>query len=127
MSVERFGVIAGNGNFPFMFLREARSRRRDCVVIGLNGEADKAIELFGFPVHWVNVGHLGELISIFKKENIAKAVMCGQVVHTRLFTEVKLGACFFTGLFYALNLRNIFKISDINFRVHCYSSAWPGS
>lgn len=87
---ERCGVIAGNGDFPIHFLHEAAARGKQCVVIGLNGEADARIEQFGFPVHWANIGHLNELIGIFKDEHITTAVMCGQVVHTRLFTEIKL-------------------------------------
>jgi len=84
------GVIAGNSDFPIHFLKEAAARKKQCVVIGLKGEADARIEQFGFPVHWVNIGHLNELIKIFKQEHIMTAVMCGQVVHTRLFTEIKL-------------------------------------
>jgi UDP-2,3-diacylglucosamine hydrolase len=90
MDAVRIGLIAGNGDFPILFLEEARKKNIDCVIIGLIGEADSRIEKFGYPVSWVNIGHLGKLIDAFKKENIKKAIMCGQVIHTKLFTEVKL-------------------------------------
>ena len=43
-------------------------------------------------IHWVNVGQLGDLIEICKKEGITRAVMAGQVRHTRLFGQLKLDA-----------------------------------
>ncbi|MFH1715106.1 MAG: UDP-2,3-diacylglucosamine diphosphatase LpxI [Elusimicrobiota bacterium] len=90
MNNELFGLIAGNGDFPLVFLKEAHRQNIPCVVIALKGEADPSIESLSSSVFWVNIGHLNELIGILKTGNVTKAVMCGQVVHTRLFTEVKL-------------------------------------
>lgn len=83
-------VIAGNGNFPFLFLDEIKDKGGAVIIIALIGETDKKIEELGFPVFWANIGKLNKIIEIMHKNNVKNAIMCGQVVHTKLFTEVHL-------------------------------------
>ena len=83
-------VIAGNGNFPFLFLNEMKGKNEEVIVIALIGETDKKIEDLGLKVFWANIGKLNKIISIMHENNVKKAIMCGQVVHTKLFTEVQL-------------------------------------
>ncbi len=88
--MNKIGIIAGNGKFPFIFAQEAKKGGKELVIIALKGEADRKIEEVGDKVYWINIGNLGELIKTLKEENIKEAVMVGQVKHTRLFTEIKL-------------------------------------
>ncbi|MFC1566584.1 LpxI family protein [bacterium] len=90
MENKPFGLIAGNGQFPLLFLKEANKKNIPCVVVALEGEADKSIEELSNNVNWVNIGHLNSIIAVFKSNKIDQAVMCGQVVHRKIFTEVKL-------------------------------------
>ena len=87
------GLIAGNGTFPFLILRAARQLGHDVVVVGVEGEAFPALEelgndLGGVQFHWIPLGHLGTCIKILKRANVTRAIMAGQVKHTKLFGGV---------------------------------------
>lgn len=93
MEVEKLGLIAGNGQFPFLVLGEARNRRLPVVVAAIREEADPRLEELanrlssGSSFHWVGVGQLGKLIRVFRKTGIRHAVMAGQVKHVRIFAS----------------------------------------
>jgi DUF1009 family protein len=80
-----YGLIAGNGRFPFLVLEAARARGIDVVVAAIREETSTEIESLGFPVHWMGLGQLGKLIRLFKKYGVDKAIMAGQVKHVRIF------------------------------------------
>ena len=81
----RYGLIAGNGRFPFMVLESARARRLDMVVAAIKEETFPEIESCGYPVHWLGLGQLGKLIRVFANAGVAKAIMAGQVKHAQIF------------------------------------------
>src|SRR5690606_30888913 len=39
-------------------------------------------------LHWVPLGHLGTCLKILKRAGVTRAVMAGQVKHTRIFSVV---------------------------------------
>ncbi|MFH1541243.1 MAG: UDP-2,3-diacylglucosamine diphosphatase LpxI [Elusimicrobiota bacterium] len=80
------GLIAGNGNFPLIFIKQAKKKDEKIVVVALYDETDKSIETLADKTYWINVGQLSKLIEILKKENITKCVMAGQVKHAKLFS-----------------------------------------
>ncbi|MDD5686437.1 MAG: UDP-2,3-diacylglucosamine diphosphatase LpxI [Elusimicrobia bacterium] len=80
------GLIAGNGNFPLIFTRQAKKRGEKVIAIALFDETDKTIESIADKTYWINVGQLSKLIEILKKEKIEKCIMAGQVKHTKLFS-----------------------------------------
>ncbi|MBP1600141.1 MAG: hypothetical protein H6Q06_292 [Acidobacteria bacterium] len=82
---EKYGLIAGNGRFPFLVLESAREKQVDVVVAAIKEETFPEIESLGFPVHWMGLGQLGKLIRVFKEAGATKAIMAGQVRHARIF------------------------------------------
>jgi len=88
----KIGLIAGNGRFPLIFAREAKRAGVEVVALAIKKETSPSLVNLVDRIHWVDVGQLGDLIEICKKEGITRAVMAGQVRHTRLFSEVKLDA-----------------------------------
>jgi DUF1009 family protein len=89
----RLGLIAGNGRFPFLVLDAARGAGHDVTVVGLKDETfPELAELAARPpvadFHWISLGQLGKLISLLKDAGVTKAVMAGQVKHTRLFADI---------------------------------------
>ena len=86
----KLALIAGNGDFPFLFLDEVKSKGDDVIVIALKGETDSKIDNYGVPVVWSNIGKLNKIIQTMKDHGATQAILCGQVVHTKLFTEVQL-------------------------------------
>src|SRR5215213_3587064 len=82
----KFGLIAGNGKFPFLVLEGARKAGAALAVVAIREETDKRIEEVADRVLWVGIGQLGKMISFFKKEGVEKAIMAGQVKHVQIFS-----------------------------------------
>lgn len=81
-----YGLIAGNGKFPFLAIEGAKKQGVSLAVVAIKEETDKRIEEIADKVVWVGIGQLGKMISFFKKENVNKAMMCGQVKHVQIFS-----------------------------------------
>ncbi|HMF74030.1 MAG TPA: UDP-2,3-diacylglucosamine diphosphatase LpxI [Bryobacteraceae bacterium] len=88
-STKRYGLIAGNGRFPLLALRSARSEGHEVVVAAIENEASPELAPFASSFHWVSIGQLGKLIDIFQRENISEVMMTGQVKHVSLFSGLK--------------------------------------
>jgi DUF1009 family protein len=81
----KYGLIAGNGRFPFLVLDGARERGVEMVVAAIKEETSPEIELRAAKVEWMGVGQLGRLIRLFKKEEVTHVIMAGQVKHHQIF------------------------------------------
>ena len=84
--------IAGNGRFPFLVLKGARSLGHDVTVVAVKEEAFPELEAAagdaGADLHWVSLGHLGKCIKILKTAGVTRAVMAGQVKHVKIFSGI---------------------------------------
>jgi len=84
-----WGLIAGNGDFPFLVLEGARSRGIDMAVIAIREEASPALERAAKRLHWVSLGELSRAISLLHDEGVKHAVMAGQVKHNKIFSSIR--------------------------------------
>src|SRR4030095_13042920 len=82
----RYGLIAGNGKFPFLVVEGARRAGVKLAVAAIREETDPAIERVGERVVWVGIGQLGKMIRFFKREGVSQAIMAGQVKHVQIFS-----------------------------------------
>lgn len=82
----KFGLIAGNGEFPFLVLEGAKKQGVSLCVVAIREETDKRIEEIAEKVVWVGIGQLGKMISFFKQEGVTQAIMAGQVKHVQIFS-----------------------------------------
>jgi UDP-2,3-diacylglucosamine hydrolase len=88
--MQRIGLIAGNGKFPFLVLDAARSSGYEVVVVAIKEEAFPEIESRGAAaVHWLSLGELSKLIETFQREGVKRAVMAGQVKHKQIFSAIR--------------------------------------
>ncbi len=88
--MERIGLIAGNGKFPFLVLDAARAQGYEVVVAAIKEEAFPEIESHGATsVHWLSLGELSKLIETFRREGVKRAVMAGQVKHKQIFSSIR--------------------------------------
>lgn len=88
------GLIAGNGRFPFLLLDAARAEGHSVVVAAIKEETDPEIDRRAqtdteITVHWLSLGELSKLIETFKKAEVTKAVMAGQVKHKQIFSAIR--------------------------------------
>ncbi len=82
----KYGLIAGNGQFPFLVVEGARKAGASLAVVAIKEETDKRINEVADTVQWVNIGQLGKMIDFFKKQGVEKAIMAGQVKHVQIFS-----------------------------------------
>jgi DUF1009 family protein len=84
-----WGLIAGNGRFPFLVLEGARSQGIEMAVIAIKEEASPEIERVAKRLHWVSLGELGKTIELMHQEGVSQAVMAGQVKHNKIFGSIR--------------------------------------
>lgn len=82
-----YGLIAGNGRFPFMVIEGARRAGVSLSVAAIREETDPGIEQEVERLTWVGIGQLGKMIRFFKGEGVEKAIMAGQVKHVQIFSR----------------------------------------
>jgi hypothetical protein len=88
--VQRIGLIAGNGKFPFLVLDAARAQGYEVIVAAIKEEAFPEIESHGpAAVYWLSLGELSKLIETFQREGVRRAVMAGQVRHKQIFSSIR--------------------------------------
>src|SRR5919107_4001441 len=83
----KFGLIAGNGKFPFMVVEGARQSGVPLVVAAIREETDPSMDELAERVKWIGIGQLGRMIRFFKEEGVEKAIMAGQVKHVQIFSR----------------------------------------
>src|SRR5262245_23195385 len=88
-STTNWGLIAGNGRFPFLVLEGARSQGIDMAVIALKEEASPDLEKAAKRIHWVSLGELSKTIDLMHQEGVTQAVMAGQVKHNKIFSAIR--------------------------------------
>ena len=92
--MQKLGLIAGNGRFPFLLLDAARAHNLTVVVAAIKEETDPDIDARAaadpnIRVHWLSLGELSRLIETFQAEGVTRAVMAGQVKHKQIFSSIR--------------------------------------
>lgn len=92
--MDKLGLIAGNGRFPFLLLDAARAHGLRVVVAAIKEETDPEIDARAaadaeIRVHWMSLGELSRLIETFQAEGVSRAVMAGQVKHKQIFSSIR--------------------------------------
>ncbi|MBI3307117.1 MAG: UDP-2,3-diacylglucosamine diphosphatase LpxI [Candidatus Omnitrophica bacterium] len=85
--MKTIGIIAGNGKFPVLAVKEARNQGYRVAAVLLEGEAEPALEKMTDANCWVKVGELAKLAKFFRSEGVHEAMMAGKVEKVRLFQE----------------------------------------
>jgi len=93
-ATQRLGLIAGNGQFPFLLLEAARAHGRHVVVAAIREETDAAMDAraaddAGITIEWLSLGELSRLIEYFQRAGVTQAVMAGQVKHKQIFSSIR--------------------------------------
>ena len=83
---EKLGIIAGNRSLPLVLAREARADGvLHLVAAAFENETDPALADLVDTIEWLRVGQLSKLIELFKKQDISRCVMVGQIAPKNLF------------------------------------------
>ena len=80
------GLIAGNGVYPFEWVRNARTNGvQRIVAVAFEKETDPALASQVDEIIWLRVGQLGALLKAFSEREIKQAIMAGQIAPGNLF------------------------------------------
>lgn len=82
----QYGLIAGNGRFPFLVIEGARKAGVELAVVAIKEETDPEIEKLIENISWVGIGQLGKMLSFLKNHGVTHAIMAGQVKHVQIFS-----------------------------------------
>ncbi len=86
-----FGLIAGNGRFPFLTVEGAWRAGVALAVVAIKEETDAAlaekVAQAGGVIEQIGIGQLGRMIRFFRRHHVTKAIMAGQVKHVQIFSN----------------------------------------
>lgn len=85
----RIGLIAGSGQFPIIFSKQAKHKGYSVFAAAYLHEALPDLEQFVDGIEWLYLGQIKRLVRFFKKNRVSEAVMLGAITKTRLFSDVK--------------------------------------
>ena len=101
MEMERIGLIAGNGQFPALFARTARSEGLAVIAVAHEGETARELADCVDAIVWIKVGQLESIIRTFQTHRVRRAVLVGGIRKAALmerFAPDDRGARFVTRL-----------------------------
>ena len=79
------GLIAGRGQFPFLFARAARDQGIKIIAAGIVGDASPFLYFFVDKFQYFKVGELKKLFEYFRESSVSQVIMAGQVNQDNLF------------------------------------------
>jgi len=77
--MQRVGLIAGNGRFPLLVARSARSQGTEVIAVAHDGETLPDLTDLVSAITWVKVGELERIIRTFQHAGVTQAVMAGGI------------------------------------------------
>jgi DUF1009 family protein len=83
-SVNKLGLIAGNGVFPLEVARAARDRGIKIIAVAHLNESERALDSVADQVTWIKVGELQKIVDTFKNAGVSEAAMAGGISRARL-------------------------------------------
>lgn len=87
---EPIGLIAGRGEFPLEFCRQARRNQVPAIAaVAMYGETSAEIERLAHSVDWAYPGQLRRAIKCLKRRGVKNVVFAGQIKPARLFRGLR--------------------------------------
>lgn len=85
LDIDNLGIIAGEGDFPLLVARAARSRSIPVTVIGVIGLSSPELESVATTMHWIKFGKLDQAIRLLQSNGARKLIMVGRVSHNLIY------------------------------------------
>jgi hypothetical protein len=86
---KRIGLIAGSGQFPFIFARAARANGYAVYAVAHLNETGENLDQYVDGIKWVRLGQLKKIIKFFSGHGVRQAVMAGAIKKTNMFRDVR--------------------------------------
>ncbi len=89
MNIKRVGLLAGGGDLPFHFLKNAKRQKIEVVLMKIQDESNNKLDNLVNKIYNIRLTALSAIIKICKKEKINKIVLLGYVRHSNLIKNIK--------------------------------------
>jgi len=86
--LNRLGVVAGNGKFPFLVLEAVREQGLDPVVFAIREEASPELAEEASTIHWLSLGEAARFFELLDSERVGRVILAGQVKHVQLYSSI---------------------------------------
>lgn len=77
--VHRVGIIAGEGDFPFLVSQGVKDTGNEPYIVAITGHTREEISAISENVLWIHLGQFGKLINFFKKNNVKEIIFAGAI------------------------------------------------
>lgn len=104
MGNRKIGIIAGEGDFPFLVAQGASDLGITPYIVAFKGHTREEICALSPNVTWIHVGQLGKLINFLKKNDVKEIVFAGALNKPK-----------------AINIRPDFKAAKLLFKLKSHS------
>ncbi len=89
-SINRLGIIAGAGQFPFMVADGAKRAGCHVTIVGLKGFADPSIAAHADNFRWAGMTKMGRWLRIFKHQQIKNVILAGSVTKSTMYGRFRI-------------------------------------
>ena len=83
----RIGLVAGYGELPIIFARNAKAKGDIVIALGLKGVTSEELSKYADKVHWFEWGDLKKAILLTVTERIRKVTLLGKIKKEVLFKD----------------------------------------
>lgn len=83
----RIGLVAGYGELPLIFAKEAKAKGDIVIALGLRGITSEELSKYVEKIHWFEWGDLKKAILLAVTERLFKIVMIGKIKKEKLFKD----------------------------------------
>ena len=87
--MERIGLIAGGGEIPVIFAREARKKGVKVIGFAVKGLASPELEGVCSKVHWLGTNQIMKALLLLVVERIRRIVMLGKIDKSIIYDTIK--------------------------------------
>ncbi len=85
--MEKIGLIAGRGNFPLAFAREAKEKGYSVLAVAVKANTPRRLKQYVDKIQWLSVTELNRVADVFLSQDIHKVAMAGQINPYSLFNR----------------------------------------
>ncbi len=87
--MSRIGLVAGYGDLPIIFAKEAMAKGETVIALGLKGVTSEELSKYVEKIHWFEWGDLKKALLLAVKERLHRIALLGKIEKEKLFKDSK--------------------------------------
>lgn len=88
MKIKRFALVAGSGDLPLIFLRQAEKKGLDVFIIEVEGEENNGLKNFKYEKIKVRLSKLSDMIKEIADRGIRNVIFLGYIRPISMFKDI---------------------------------------